>query len=543
MLYSRLVDFYEEIEKTTKKLEKTSILANLYKECDDEDLSMVVLLGMGVVYNAGEQELGVATGMVKRVILDVCSISEEKLVKTFKEMGDLGNVAEHLIQDKKESLSVQDVFNNLRSLPSIEGKGSQEKKISVIVDILKKASKREAKYIVRTVLAEMRIGVAAGIVRDAIAKTFEQDKKKVEDLYNVLGDYGKVAELAKKGKMKATITVGSPIRVMLSDSAPDLKSALDKFEHPAIESKYDGFRVAVHIDSNMIKLFSRRLEDVTNQFPDIVKSVKNVIARQCIVEGEVLAIDCKTGKPKPFQVLSRRIQRKYDIEKITEEIPVQVNLFDLIYYDGESWMEKPLVERWKKLKSIVKETSQLKLADHIETSDFSEANKFYRNAINAGNEGVIVKNMDAHYQPGRRVGFWLKVKEILEPLDLVVVGAEWGEGKRANWLGSLILAARSGQEFIEVGRMASGLTEQQMEELTKTLKRLIIEEHGKIVKIKPEIVIEIGYEEIQRSPKYQSGYALRFPRLLRIRTAEKRPGDANTIKDIDRLFKQQKRRR
>ena len=224
---------------------------------------------------------------------------------------------------------------------------------------------------------------------------------------------------------------------------------------------------------------------------------------------------------------------------MVKSIPVQANMFDLIYYNG-SWMEKPLKERWEKLKEIINETKNFRLAEHLETRDYEKADAFYRKAMAAGQEGAIVKNLEAKYQPGKRVGYWLKVKEIMEPLDLAVTGAEWGEGKRARWLGSLILAARKGGEFVETGRMGSGLTETQMDELTKELKPLIIGKDEKIVKLKPKVVVEVGYEEIQKSPKYPSGYALRFPRLLRIR-GDKRPDDVNTVNDIEKIYRQQKR--
>lgn len=554
MKYSSLVKYYERLEATTKRLEKRGILAELYRECG-LDLGKVVLLSAGTVFPAGEMEMGIARGMMIRIIAKTYGVSGAELIKKFKETGDLGSTAKFFAAHRKQSslgrkeLLVEHVFENLRKLPEITGGGSQERKVTLVNELLSHSRPEEAMYIVRTVLGDMRIGVAAGIVRDAVAKAFDKDSKEVERAYDVSGDYGSVAEMARTGRLKAEIQLGRPVRVMLADRSPDLKTAMEEFENPAIEIKYDGFRIAVHKDGNTVKIFSRRLEDVTNQFPEIVQWVKeSVKARSCIVEGETLATD-SYGEPMPFQILSRRIQRKYDIEKMAKEIPVQVNLFDLIYYNGESWMEKPLKERWTKLKEIVKETKRFRLADHIETKDFEKSNAFYKNALNMGQEGVIVKNLDAHYQPGRRVGYWLKVKEILEPLDLVVVGAEWGEGKRAKWLGSFILAARSGDKFLETGRMASGLIEKAgpkdlptMEELTKRLKKLIISEEGKIAKVKPEIVVEIGYEEIQKSPKYPTGYALRFPRILRIRD-EKGPKDANTLKDIEKFFKTQKRRR
>lgn len=555
MRYQELADYYEKLESTAKKLEKRDILAELYSKSDKE-LAKVVLLSSGVVFIAGEQELGIAREMMQRVITKAYGVSEQEVIKKFKETGDLGSAAEFFAGHRKQralgrkELTVEHVFENLRKLPAISGSGSQERKIALVSELLSHSSPKEARYVVRTILGDMRIGVAAGIVRDAIAKAFDKEVKEIEHAYDVLGDYGRVAEMARKGALKAEIQLGRPVRVMLADRASDLQNAMSKFENPCLEFKYDGFRVAIHRDGNNIKIFSRRLEDVTHQFPDIAQwSRENIRARSCIIEGEALAID-KDGKPMPFQTLSRRIQRKYDIEKMVKEIPVQVNLFDIIYYNNESLMKKHLRERWTKLEGIVKETKRFRLADHLETKDFNEANKFYKNALSAGQEGVIVKNLDAYYQPGRRVGYWLKVKEILEPLDLVVTGAEWGEGKRAKYLGSFILAAfetKTGK-FLETGRMASGLIEKAseklptMEELTTKLKKLIVSEEGKIVKVKPEIVVEVGYEEIQKSPKYPTGFALRFPRILRVRT-EKVPQDANTVKDIEKLFRMQKKRK
>lgn len=553
MRYSELVAYYEKLEGTAKKLEKRDILAELYSKCG-KNLHEVVLLSMGVVFPAGEKELGIAKEIVRRVIAKTYGIDEKDVIEKFKETGDLGLAAEFFSSGRKQKMLVAKelvighVFETLRKLPDISGHGSQERKIALVSELLSLAKPVEARYIVRTIIGGMRIGVAAGIVRDAIAKAFDEDAKEVERLFDVTGDYGRVAVLARNGTMKAEIELFRPVRVMLADRAPDLKSALESFENPALEVKYDGFRIAVHKDGSSVKIFSRRLEDVTSQFPDIAEwSRENIRARSCIVEGETLAIS-RDGKPRPFQELSRRIQRKYHIEKMVREIPVQVNLFDLIFFNGESWMEKPLRERWEKLKETVHAAKYFRLADHLETKDYGEAEKFYKQSLAMGEEGVIVKNLDVHYQPGRRVGFWLKVKPVMEPLDLAIAGAEWGEGKRANYLGSFILAARSGDRFLETGRMASGLIEKAgekdlptMEELTKRLKKLIIAEEGKIVKVNPEIVVEVGYEEIQKSPKYPTGYALRFPKILRVRD-DKSSKDANTVKDIEKLFAQQKGR-
>jgi len=547
MKFLRLAELYEQLDGTTKKLEKRDILAEFYKKCADTELYKAVVLSMGTVFPRGEQELGIAVGMIKKVIERVTGASNSEVVEKFKTTGDLGLAAEKLMEKRKQNslarreLTIDHVFDNLRKLPTITGQGSQDKKIGLIAELLSAAGPKEARYIVRTALGQMRIGVAAGIVRDAIAKAFSQDAKEIDRIHDILGDFGKVAEMAKKDKLKAEMQVGIPLRVMLADRAADLKEAMEKFEKVAIETKYDGFRIQCHKNGNDVKVFSRRMENVTRQFPDIVAMVKEgVTARQCIIEGEALAI--KAGRPQPFQTLSRRIQRKHDIERTVKEIPVQVNLFDLLYLDGVSYLNETFRERWNQLNKIISENKSFKLAEHLETEDFEKADKFYKKSLAAGQEGVIVKNLDAPYQPGKRVGYWLKVKSILDPLDLVVVGAEWGEGRKAKWFSSVILAARDKEKLVSTGRMASGFTEEQLEELTKTLKPLIISEEGKVVTVKPQVVLEIGYEELQKSPKYESGYAMRFPRLLNFRS-DKSPEDCTALKEIEKIYNLQRGRK
>lgn len=549
MKYNVLVELYKKLEATTKKLEKRDILAMFYKSIPIDILKKVILLSMGEVYPKSEQkDLGIASEMMKRAIMVTYGISDKEFNDAYKRLGDLGMLAQYFAKHKKQitlgkkSLDVDMVFNNIRKLPEITGVGSQEKKINLIKELLAFANGDEAKYVVRTILNEMRIGVAEGLVRDAIALAFGYEPKDVEDVYNVVGDFGKVAELAKNKKLKAEIKMHKPIRVMLAERAPDLRTAIEKFEHPCLEVKYDGFRIQIHKHGDEVKIFSRRLDDVTNQFPEIVRQTKKYLkAKDCIVEGEVIAI--KDGRPRPFQELSRRIQRKYEIEKMIKEIPVQTNLFDIIFYNRKNMMGNPLRVRWNTLKKMLKEKKEIfQLAEHIETKDMKKAEAFYKNALVRGYEGVMVKNLDAHYQPGKRVGYWLKVKPIMDPLDLVIIGGTWGTGKRANWIGSVILGALDPKtgKFLSTGMMGSGLTEEELEKLTKKMKGIITKEHGREVEVKPKIVVEVGYEEIQKSPKYETGYALRFPKLLRFREDEKRPEDVDTVKTIEKLFKQQR---
>lgn len=561
MLYSELVKIYQKLEATSSKLEKTKIIANFLKSVDEKNLTYVVYLIQGRVYpKYNERELGIAVQLMIKALSRASGISEDKLIEMFKESGDLGSVAEAVAKNKKQStlftveLTVEKVFENLRKIAIQEGERSQDRKISLIAELLTNASPEEAKYIVRTVLEELRIGVAEGILRDAIAQAYDVDVNSVEYAWNILSDFAEVARIArekgKEGLKSVRPKLGRPIQMMLGLAAKSIEDVLKEYPHVVVEFKYDGFRAQVHKKGEKIWIFSRRLENVTAQFPDVVEACrKSLKVEECIVEGEIWAVDEK-GNPKPFQLLSQRIHRKYDIHKMVEKIPVQLNLFDVVFVNGETLFSKPLKERRKVLFEIVKESDKIKLAKFLETSDVEKIREFYHHALDLGQEGIMIKNLDAPYIFGRHVGGWYKIKPTMENLDLVIIGAEWGTGKRAGWLGSLILGCRDPDtgEFLECGMLGTGIKEKKespedvtFEDLTKMLKPLIIKEEGKRVWVKPEIVIEVSYEEIQRSPNYASGFALRFPRFVRLRE-DKSPEEADTLDRIKRLYEMQGRK-
>ena len=554
MKYSVLADVYERLEKESSKLKKTDILSELLLQTPAELLPKVVLLATGKVFPAySELKTGVASKMMIKAIMRATGVHEKDILQKFKELGDLGSVAEWCIKEKKQvalfkkELTVELVYRDLQSLATLTGSGSQERKLDLIAELLVSATPKEARYIVRTILETLRIGVAEGIVRDAIAKSFGVDPKLVENAWFWRPDYGEIARIAKEegeeGLKKVRIELGKPIMVMLGEKAPTLKDALEEFERCILEYKYDGARTCIHKKGKKIWLFTRRLEDITAQFPDLVKLAKEgIIVDECIVEGETIGINPKTGEPIPFQQLSRRIQRKYDVAKMAEEIPVRIYLFDILYINGKSIVHKPLKERRDILeKSIRTIPGKFELSKALITKDIKEAEKFYKDALKAKQEGLMIKNLDAPYQPGRRVGYMLKVKPTMEPLDLVIIGAEWGTGKRAKWLGSYVLGCRDPDtgRFLSCGMLGTGLTDEQFQEMTNKLKPLIIKEEGRTVKVRPEIVVEVGYEEIQKSPHYESGYALRFPRLIRERTMEKSAEEADTIERVKNLFESQ----
>jgi len=553
MKYSILAKTYEELEKESGKLKKVDILSKLFLKTSTELLPKVIILASGKVFPAySELKTGVATKMMMKAIFKATGISQNEIVKKFKRFGDLGLVAEECVKSKKQkvffkkTLTVQMTFNNIQKLATISGAGSQEKKLNLIAELLVSSKPVEARYIVRTILETMRIGVAEGIIRDSIAKIFNVDAEAVENAWFLRSDYGEIAKIAKEkgetGLKKVKIELGNPIVIMLGEKSPTLKEALEKYEHSILEYKYDGMRVQIHKKNEKLWIFTRRLENVTDQFPDLLKFAKEGIkVKNCIIEGEAIGFDPKTGNPIPFQQLSRRIQRKYDINIMVKKIPVRIYLFDIVYLNGKTLFKEPYSERRKKLKKSIKiMPKRFELSHSLVTKDLKKAEKFYKASLKEKQEGLMVKNLDAKYQPGRRVGYWLKVKPVMETLELVIVGAEWGRGKRSNWLSSFTLACRNPDtgNFLSVGKLGTGFTDEQFQEFTKKLKSLIISEKGVELKIKPDFVVEVAYEEIQKSPKYGSGYALRFPRLRKIRE-DRRPEDCDTIDRVIELFKSQ----
>jgi len=562
MEYLKLAEVYEKLESKSGKLEKTHIVSKILVEAPKELLSKIVLLINGRVFPSwSEEELGVANQLMIKAISKSYGISENDVVKNFKKTGDLGITVEELSAKRKQitlgrkNLTIDKVFENIQLISKQVGSRSQERKLNLITELLIQAKSKEAKYIVRTILGELRIGVAEGIVRDAIAESFNIPPEDVENAWFLNPDYGEIAQIAKEkgveGLKKVKIDLGKPIMVLLAEKAPSLEDAIKSFDKVALEYKYDGARFLVHKKDEKIWIFTRRLENVTKAFPEVAELCrKNLKARECIVDGECVAINPKNKRPVPFQMLSQRIKRKYDIEKIIKEIPVELNLFDIIYLEGKALFDQTLEKRREILKNIVKTVpGKIQLAKQLITSNIKEADTFYKEALKAGHEGLIVKNLEAKYQSGRRVaGGWLKVKPVMESLDLVITGATWGTGKRAGFLGSYILSCRDPDtgKFLECGMLGTGVKEKKtnvedvtLQDMTKLLKPNIEFEKGNEVKIKPKIVIEVAYEEIQKSPTYSSGYALRFPRFIRIRI-DKGADETDTTQRIATLFEVQK---
>jgi len=564
MQYCEFVDLYEELSGTTKRLEKTSIIAKFLKKLKEKGKSEWIYLLKGkVVADYDARELGISEQLAIKAIGKSFGVKSDDIVKRFRKIGDLGTIAMEVAEKKRQStlfskkLTTGKVFDNLRKIMEIEGGGAVERKMGLVSEILGAASGKEAKYIVRTLLADLRVGVADGIIRDAIAEAFFKERKevieKIEEVYDLSNDFAVVLDAAQRGEEeleKINIVPGRPLNVMLAVKVEDIGEAFEMCGRPAaIEHKYDGFRMIISKKKNgEIQLFTRRLENVTKQFPDIISVVKkNIDGDSFVLDSEVVGYDNRTGRYMPFEAISQRIRRKYDIEKLIKELPVELNVFDVLYYDGRSLLSEKFIDRRRLVEKIIKEEKlKIRPAIQIITDNEDEAMQFYEHALKIGEEGIIIKNLNLEYKPGRRVGYMAKLKPTLKDLDLVIVGAEYGRGKRAGWLTSYVLGCRNEGEFLEIGKVSSGLKEKEeegttYEEMSKLLKPLIIETKGNEVKVKPKLVVSVTYQNIQKSPSYASGFALRFPRITTFRP-DRSINDIVTLWEIEREVKAKERK-
>jgi len=547
MLFEDLVSVFDELSKTTKRLEMAEILSAFFKKLKCEEIGFIVLLCMGKVFSSNsDKELGIANNLMAEAIALAGGSNKENVKKQWNIYGDIGETAKKFMTNKKQvslvkkDLTLNDLKETLYKIPDITGKGSAGIKLKLVSNLLSMASPLGALYLTRILIGSMRTGVGQGVVRDALAKAFNVKAENIEKSYNLCADYSKIAEtLCKNPDLinNPKINLFSPINMMLFLKANSVAEAFERVGRPArIEIKYDGLRAQIHKNGDKIMIFTRNLDNISLQFPDVVELVKKSVKPKSIIfECEIVGFNPENDKPLAFQFLSKRIKRKYEIEKIIKEIPVKLFCFDLLSLDDMDYLDEKFIDRHEALKKSIIFNDKILLAKGIITSNDMDAQKIFDEGIKE-QEGVMFKSLISNYQAGARVGHGVKLKSHMKELDLVITEAYYGKGKRKDWFGSYTLSCINTEngEFLTIGKLGTGFSDEQLEEMNKLVKEAVVKKESEKVILEPKIVVEVEYEEIQKSPTYASGYALRFPRLLRIRY-DKTPNEASDLAMIEQL--------
>jgi DNA ligase-1 len=554
--FRALAELGDKLESTTKRLlmidTVAAFLADL--EADEIELAVSMILGRPLP-RSDPRSLDVSWATLSEVIRRITSIDWKLFREAFGETGDIGAATKTVFERNRvrkqmalfeKPLSIMEVERSFERIAETFGAGSREKKDRLIEALLSQASPLEAKYIVKIFIGEMRTGFHEGLMEQAVSKASQIPLKDVQEASMITGDVSVVASIAriegKEGLRKIGFKVFRPVSLMLAQLADNVAEALKEHDgETALEYKYDGARVQIHKQGDAVRIFSRRLTDVTESLPEIVETAKkNIAAKEAILEGEVVAVD-NQGFPIPFQHLMRRFRRVHEIAGTAEKIPLKLYLFDVLYLNGENLISRPYVQRRQELSA---NAGEIPLAVQIVTDDVGEAERFLKQSMDGGHEGLMAKRLDGSYAPGIRGKRWLKIKPVLDPLDLVIVAAEWGYGRRHEWLSDYYLAAKNDEtgEFQTVGKTFKGLTDAEIIEMTERLKELTIRVEPRKVVVVPKIVVEVAYNEVQKSPTYECQMALRFARITRVRY-DKSPEQADTIQRIRGIYESQFRKK
>ena len=570
MKFLKLVEYFERLEATTKRLEMFDILSELFNESNADDIDKIIYLSQGQLLPPFHGlEMGMSEKLLIRAISDAANTPTKKVEDVFKHTGDLGKTARELIKNKGENLTVRKVYEELTAIARTSGTGSVEKKIGLLSSLLRGVSPEEAKYIARFVIGRLRLGIGDPTVLEALALA-QGDRTlrpELERAYNFCSDLGLVAktllEKGMEGVKKFHVRVGYPIRMALCERLPSSEEIIEKIGKAAVEAKYDGFRVQIHKNKNNIDMFSRNLERTTHMFPEVKEAVKNFItADTAIIEGEALAYNESTGELFPFQITIQR-KRKHGIEELAKEYPLRFFAFDILYADGEDYTPKPFSERRERLKKIIKNNSVIEPSELFITDRHEDITKYFEDAIARGLEGVVAKRLDAPYAAGGRNFNWIKLKrsyrgELADTIDVCIVGYFRGKGARAKFgVGAFLGAVYDPKtdSFKTVSKVGTGFSEDEFLQLKKILDEISISHrHPRVdsvmeadVWVEPRYVVTVTADEITRSPSHTAGrdkegigYALRFPRAVGFLREDKKPEDANSVKEIVKLFEMQK---
>lgn len=578
MQFSELSSYFDKLESTSSRLALIDILSDLFKHSSKEEIEKIVYLTQGRIAPFFEAtEIGMAEKTVASAIAASLNIKREEVLKQYSKLGDMGLAMQSLkskIKNQKSKITVNEVFEILTKIAKTSGEGTVEKRQTLLSDLLKKMDSLSAKFLVRIPLGNLRLGIGDPTILDALAKAKLGDKSKrklLEGAYNRTSDLGLIAKtlwgegLDEVEKLK--VMVGKPIRSERCERLPNVTKVFEKMEAPVGASlrgihatpKYDGFRVQIHKDGDKVSMFSRNLENMTHMFPELIQgTLKQVKAKTAILDTEALAYQKESEEFLPFQETTKR-RRKHDITEMAEALPLKAFVFDMLYKDGQSLIDLPLIERSKILKDTIQEDDILIPAPGVIINDPKKLQLMLDDSISKGLEGVVVKRLDSKYEAGARNFNWVKLKrhsdgELHDTIDCVVLGYITGKGKRTAFgAGALLVGVydEAADEFVTVSRIGTGLTDEEWREIHKRADKIKVTHKPARVNsviipsvwISPSIVIEVLADEITRSPIHTAGgkpgYALRFPRLVSFRTSDKKPEDATSVKELVSMYEQQ----
>ncbi len=578
MDFKPLVETFEQMEQTSSRISLTELLVTLLKKTPADVIDKVTYLIQGKIYPDYEGiEMGIAEKMVIRAIAGSSGKDILEIERIYQKAGDLGDATREAMKSKSQStlfsepMTIERVYSTFDKVARTVGTGSQENKLRLISSLLNDATAAEGRYIIKFVMGQLRLGIADYSVLDALAIAFTGDKlnrKVLENAYNVSSDLGNVAKLLATKGLEAVslikITLFKPIRPMLAERIRTAEEALERARGKvAVEYKLDGERVQLHKSHHKIELFSRRLEKITQHYPDVAVAVKS-IKSEVILEGEVVAVNAETEEYLPFQELMHR-RRKYGVEEAMENYPVIMNFFDVLYINGKSKTELTYIERRKLLEKIVEgiKDNKLQLIKQTIATKPYEIDKFMAIAIENGCEGVMIKHLSSTYRAGAREYAWVKLKreyrsDLVDTLDLVIIGALHGRGRRTGKYGALLLAAydQEADMFRSVTKVGTGFSDVHIEQFYQELEKHIINQrHSRVdtgmemdVWFEPKITIEVVASEITLSPAHTAaknairpgyGLALRFPKFTGKIRDDKKPEDATTVEEIVTMYKRQ----
>jgi DNA ligase-1 len=585
MFFEQVAEYYSKLESTSSRLEMIDLLTELFKKAKKGEIKSIIYMTVGSPAPPFQGvDLGVAEKLAEEAIATATGAEKAKVEASFKKTGDLGLTAEQFISGSRlrrmsgDKFEINDVLETMLKIARTGGEGSKDAKIKMLANLLAASRPLEARYIVRFALGQLRLGAGDATILEALSKAATGDrefKPRLEEAYNICSDLGLVGETmmrdGKKGIEEFKVTLFNPIRPALAERLPTAEEILEKMHgRCAVESKYDGLRAQVHVDrkSKRVEIFSRRLERLTEMFPEITAAaLKEVNADKAILEGEAIAYDETTNQFRAFQETIQR-KRKHGVEEMSTEMPLHLFAFDLLYLDGESYLNKKYSERRKTLESIVKGNGTIRLSDMMLVTKPKEMERYFETAIEDGLEGIVAKDLDAPYIAGARKFSWIKMKrsykgELSDTVDLVVVGYYRGRGIRTEFGFGGMLAAVYNEKtdmFETITRIGTGFTEENMRALKKLFEKIKTAKRPARVEsliepdywIEPKYVVTVRADEITKSPMHTAGrhkegdeeigYALRFPRIVSNGIREdKSPEEATTTKEILEMFRQQRK--